>query len=876
MRNLIRLLTVFALVAIFAAALTLMIGAPQHARADTTFTVNTLDDHNDGTCNASDCTLREAINAANSTPGHDTIVFTVTGVIPITTSLPTLSDTDNSGVTINGDTNGDGVPDVALYGSGTTTGTSGIRILSANNVIQSLAIYGFNGFGISITSTQAFNNQILSNTIGLDLFGAARGNGNDVVNNGDGIIIRNGAHDNVVRANTLGSNLRHGVSLSGGNTNTVTQNYVGVTSSGADRGNGAVGIRVHTNSTGNLIQENQVKYNDRYGVELTGNGTQGNRVIGNAVMYNNSMGVPAQAGIVNDRTHGNSDSLVLPTGDNLIESNQVISNTGTGIYNIGASPQITGNTVMSNTSYGIYNLVDYGALPYSPVTATDDLLAMPGIYNNVIDLNGNEGIRSLDTVPLNRATLTTDNVIGNNSGFYDVHQIWYGAVEVLTGTTTITHGLDIAMYSRASTVVQGSVYASAGGTPEKGIWAKPGASYNNVTTWFVIDEYIVQNNGALVQYSPYTVSVSGACTGSMVFSFDAISTTHPISPDRNLPFGLVTGITNVVTHTLHRYQIAELNFAQDSDNDGISDPSEGGGDSDGDGVPDYLDADSDNDTIPDNVEGTGDADGDGIPNYLDPDSDGNGIPDKSEPEPFGDQDGDGIPNFLDTDDDGDGIPDWMENGCTTQPVNNASCGNPNQDTDGDGIPDSRDPDSDGDGIPDWMEAGCTSQPVNNATCPNADRDTDGDGIPDYRDPDSDGDGIPDWREAGCVSQPTNNATCPNADRDTDGDGTPDRLDTDSDGDGILDADEYYYGAGDIAFCINTSLDSDGDTTPNCTDNDADGDGIPNYRDPDSDGDGTPDSQEKTGYEQPVFPDHENVPAWLDPVYHLYLPVIMRN
>ena len=34
-----------------------------------TFTVNTTDDHDDGVCNAADCSLREAINAVNGWSG---------------------------------------------------------------------------------------------------------------------------------------------------------------------------------------------------------------------------------------------------------------------------------------------------------------------------------------------------------------------------------------------------------------------------------------------------------------------------------------------------------------------------------------------------------------------------------------------------------------------------------------------------------------------------------------------------------------------------------------------------------------------------------------------------------------------------------------
>lgn len=181
----------------------------------------------------------------------------------------------------------------------------------------------------------------------------------------------------------------------------------------------------------------------------------------------------------------------------------------------------------------------------------------------------------------------------------------------------------------------------------------------------------------------------------------------------------------------------------DSDGDGIPDWIEGPEDADGDGVPNLWDDDSDGDGIPDWIEGYDDADGDGIPNFLDLDSDGDGIPDAIEG--YEDADGDGIPNFLDLDSDGDGIPDAIEG---------------YEDDDGDGIPNFLDLDSDGDGIPDAIEGY---------------EDADGDGIPNFLDLDSDGDGIPDAIEGY---------------DDVDGDGIPNFLDLDSDGDGLSDADEW--------------------------------------------------------------------------------------
>lgn len=80
---------------------------------------------------------------------------------------------------------------------------------------------------------------------------------------------------------------------------------------------------------------------------------------------------------------------------------------------------------------------------------------------------------------------------------------------------------------------------------------------------------------------------------------------------------------------------------------------------DDDGIPAALeDINGDGDLTND------DTDGDGLPNYLDFDDDGDNVPTKTEkPDPNGDgnlsdaqdTDGDNIPDYLDNDDDGDGV-----------------------------------------------------------------------------------------------------------------------------------------------------------------------------------------------------------------------------
>ncbi|UCD51684.1 MAG: DUF11 domain-containing protein, partial [Phycisphaerales bacterium] len=107
--------------------------------------VNTTDDVDDGICDGTHCSLREAINLANLIPDPDTITFNVPGpgphTIRPTSALPTITDP----VIIDGTTEPDfaGSPVVELDGSLAGLGVNGLHITAGNSTVRGLVINRF-------------------------------------------------------------------------------------------------------------------------------------------------------------------------------------------------------------------------------------------------------------------------------------------------------------------------------------------------------------------------------------------------------------------------------------------------------------------------------------------------------------------------------------------------------------------------------------------------------------------------------------------------------------------------------------------------------------------------------------------------------------
>jgi CSLREA domain-containing protein len=149
-----RLLGAAALVTLTAMGLAACGPAPGHFWVNST--ADTADARLDGTCATSSgaCTLRAALQEANSQSGHNWIDFKLSGPGPHTiapaTQLPRL--TDAAGATIDGYTQAgssvntdplvsNAVLRIELRGPGMNSALDGIDLRSPNNVVRGLAVW---------------------------------------------------------------------------------------------------------------------------------------------------------------------------------------------------------------------------------------------------------------------------------------------------------------------------------------------------------------------------------------------------------------------------------------------------------------------------------------------------------------------------------------------------------------------------------------------------------------------------------------------------------------------------------------------------------------------------------------------------------------
>ncbi len=259
-----------------------------------TFAVSKTADTNDGVCDA-DCSLREAIIAANAAAGGDTITFGVAGLFTISGSaLPQIT----GSLVVNG-TSAPGwasAPVVRIDGAGLASG-NGLSFAAgaSSSSISALAVTGFPGHGLEILSattvvTRSYVGLALDGTTdagnglsGIRLSGAncAIGNanvGNVISGNGErGILVQAGGNNVTIRANRIGTNAAGTAAVPNGGNGIYGTGGTGVIVGGAlagqgntIAGNGGVGIDLDNSSATWTIHGNHI------GVDATGAAGLGN------------------------------------------------------------------------------------------------------------------------------------------------------------------------------------------------------------------------------------------------------------------------------------------------------------------------------------------------------------------------------------------------------------------------------------------------------------------------------------------------------------------------------------------------------------------------------------------------------------------------
>lgn len=272
-----------------------------------TLTVNTVADH-DGACTVADCTLREALKAANRQAGADTILFNIPAgqaingafVIAPDTPLPHVTDP----VTIDATSQAGyaGLPVVVLTGAPAAqsgVSTDGLVITAGDSVVRGLAVNGFALNGIVLRSNgsnhiegcvlgiNAANSTFQGNTGSGVLIDDSPGNviggltpkpagsplspsTNFISGNGHfGVVIQGSASDqNVLQTNGIGigfptvsavPNADGGVLVEGGDGNLIgTPSSVSGLGSNVISGNGGSGIWLNEDADRNSVQVNMI------------------------------------------------------------------------------------------------------------------------------------------------------------------------------------------------------------------------------------------------------------------------------------------------------------------------------------------------------------------------------------------------------------------------------------------------------------------------------------------------------------------------------------------------------------------------------------------------------------------------------------------
>jgi len=355
-------------------------------------------------------TLRTAISQATSGSGNVTILFDPSlagGTIHVLSSLGNLN---KDGITIQGDINGDEVPDIELEGSSAPTNTNGLTIQSANCVVSGLVVNRFGANGIRITGANATNNTIRNCFVGTNPAGAAA-----LPNLAGGILINSGASNNVIGPSNVISgnsgNSADGIQINAASGNTVKGNRIGTDLAGVTAiPNQVFGINITGGSSVNVIggvsasDRNVVSGNVSAGIRVNGASTSANSIVGNhcGVDIAGLNAVPNNNGILlNSGTNLNIIGPGNVLAGNTLDGIQLSNANNNTIKGNWVGTDFTGTVAVPNQRHGI-NLAANASGNTIGGSVASDCNVVSGNQSTGIQISGSGSI--------------TNSVIGNLCG----------------------------------------------------------------------------------------------------------------------------------------------------------------------------------------------------------------------------------------------------------------------------------------------------------------------------------------------------------------------------------------------------------------------------------------------------------------------------
>jgi CSLREA domain-containing protein len=405
-----------------------------------TFNVNKTADTADGTCDA-DCSLREAILAANAAAGADTITLpagtytlTIAGVDEDASATGDLDITDDltingagAGTTIIQACDSSGGPcvgiDRVIHIPTSTVGLSGVTIRNGNVTSSGGGIFGSTGSSLTLTNSTVTGNTAFDHGGGILIDGALTLTGSTVSNNtansdasgdgnGGGIYIWPGNNTVTLTNSTISGNSAFfggGYYTDGSSSVTLTDSTIsGNTSSSTGGGifhNGGTLTLTNTAVSSNTAGASGG------GIRLSGGVTAS--LTGSTVNGNLSSGTNNGGGI-----HLLGVGTTATLTDSVVSGNTAYR--GGGIYNE-ATLTLTGSTVSGNTAtqHG-GGIINDGTLTAINTTLSGNMANIDagGLYNA---FSGLASTASLNNVTITNNTADSDsNSSGDGGGVFAV------------------------------------------------------------------------------------------------------------------------------------------------------------------------------------------------------------------------------------------------------------------------------------------------------------------------------------------------------------------------------------------------------------------------------------------------------------------------